>query len=517
VIQILIYAMVYLGSALMVYNIFCFIQFVRYIREMKVWDGKSSFLYVPIFLLVFFLLGYLSIGLFGHPSPIMAGVLFGGSIFVQIMYCLLNYIVHKVIESEQLKTELLAAEASSRAKSSFLASISHEMRTPVNVILGMDALVLKNPGVPAEVREQLEKIGFSARHLSELIDNLLDLQESAQGSSSAKGEPVPLQEAIGQINAVYSFSCGEKGLIYQSSLDDELIRSYTGDAAQLKRALMNILDNAVKFTDAPGTVQFTVEGDEAGSESAVVRFVISDTGIGMEEDFLPKVFEAFIKEDDSTTSRFGGSGVGLTAAFHIISAMGGRIEAQSRKNEGSTFTVTIPMITSPMQEWAQAPEAQADPADDLEGRRILIVDDIEENAEIVADLLEIAGAESDCAQNGQIALDLFAQSGVGEYDAILMDLRMPVMDGLEATRRIRALERADAKSVPIIALSANAYDSDVQNSLKAGMNSHLAKPAASDLLYRELSKWIRRSIREEAADRHDRDKTDRTAEADSDC
>lgn len=145
-IQILIYAMVYLGSALMVYNIFCFIQFARYIREMKAWDGKSSFLYVPIFLLVFFLLGYLSIGLFGHPSPIMAGVLFGGSIFVQIMYRFLNYFVHKVIESEQLKTELLAAEASSRAKSSFLASISHEMRTPVNVILGMDALALKNPG-----------------------------------------------------------------------------------------------------------------------------------------------------------------------------------------------------------------------------------------------------------------------------------------------------------------------------------------------------------------------------------
>ena len=157
----------------------------------------------------------------------MAGVLFGGSIFVQIMYRFLNYFVHKVIESEQLKTELLAAEASSRAKSSFLASISHEMRTPVNVILGMDALVLKNPGVPAEVREQLEKIGFSARHLSELIDNLLDLQESAQGSSSAKGEPVPLQEAIGQINAVYSFSCGEKGLIYQSSLDAASCRRFS--------------------------------------------------------------------------------------------------------------------------------------------------------------------------------------------------------------------------------------------------------------------------------------------------
>lgn len=499
-IQILINAMVYLGSALMVYNIFCFIRFARYIREMKAWDGKFSFLYIPIFLLVSFLLGYLAIGLFGKPDLIMAFVLFGGSIFVQIMYRLLNRIVHQVIEEEQLKAELQAAEASSRAKSSFLASISHEMRTPVNVILGMDALALKNSKTPEEVRDQLEKIGFSARHLSELINNLLDLQESGQETNSGSKETMTLQEAIGQIDAVYSFSCREKGLSYESSFDEDLIRSYTGDAASLKRALMNILDNAVKFTDAPGNVRFAVQSDGTGAESPVIRFVIFDTGVGMEEEFLPKAFDAFIKEDESSTTRFGGSGVGLTAASHIISGMGGRIDVSSRKNEGSVFTVTIPMLADSGQDVSGGakPDADSDPAAALEGCHILIVDDIEENAEIVSDLLEIAGAESDCAENGQIAVELFEHSRVDEYDAILMDLRMPVMDGLEATRKIRALDRPDAKRVPIIALSANAYDSDIQNSLKAGMNSHLAKPADSDLLYTELSRWIRCTDRKEA-------------------
>ena len=493
-VRILIYAMVYLGSALMVYNIYGFIRFARYIKSLKTWGGGTYILYVPIFLLIFFLVGYVVIGLFGKPDLIMAGVLFGGSIFVQIMYRLLNRIVRKVVESEQLKTELLAAEESSRAKSSFLSSISHEMRTPMNVIIGMDTLALKNPGLLPETRDQLEKIGYSARHLSGLINNLLDLQQAENDSKGNSGETVPLSEAMDQINAVYSSSCDEKGLEYLTFLSRDAIEEYTGDAFQLKRALMNILDNAVKFTDAPGKVQLTVKKDVLGEDYRVLRFIISDTGVGIDETFLPKIFEAFTQEDASSTNRFGGSGVGLTAANHIIAGMGGKIEAQSEKNAGSTFTVTIPMISDIPEEsdGTQDAEGRFDPGNMLEGCRILIVDDIDDNAEIVSDLLEIAGARSDHAPNGAIAVQMFEQSSEHEYDAVLMDLRMPVMDGLEATRRIRALNRDDAKSVPIIALSANAYDSDVHNSLKAGMNSHLAKPADSDMLYRELSRWIRK-------------------------
>ena len=497
-VSILIYAMVYLGSALMVYNIYGFIRFARYIKSLKTWGGGTYILYVPIFLLVFFLMGYLVIGLFGKPDLMMAGVLFGGSIFVQIMYRLLNRIVRKVVESEQLKSELLAAEESNRAKSSFLSSISHEMRTPMNVIIGMDTLALKNPGLLPETREQLEKIGHSAHHLSDLINNLLDLQETENDVRANSSEMVSLSEAMDQINAVYSTSCEEKGLEYRTFLSRDAVEEYTGDAFQLKRALMNILDNSVKFTDAPGNVQLTVKKDVLGEDFRVLRFIISDTGIGIDEAFLPKIFEAFTQEDASSTNRFGGSGVGLTAANHIITGMGGKIEVRSEKNSGSTFTVTIPMISdAPDESGLQIAGDRYDPGNMLEGCRILIVDDIDDNAEIVSDLLEIAGAESDHARNGEIAVQMFEQSSRYEYDAVLMDLRMPVMDGLEATRRIRALDRDDAKSVPIIALSANAYDSDVHNSIKAGMNSHLAKPADSDMLYRELSKWIRRQDRTE--------------------
>ena len=505
--QILIYAMVYLGSALMVYNIYGFIRFARYVKELKSWDNNSYILYVPIFLLVFFLTGYLVIGLFGKPDLMMAGVLFGGSIFVQIMYRLLNRIVREVVMSEQLKAELLAAEESSRAKSSFLAGISHEMRTPMNVILGMDALALKNPSLPDETRDQLEKIGYSAHHLSSLINNLLDLQETGKDKSVSGAQMLSLKEAMDQINAVYSACCSEKGLEFRYTGSPEAEEAYAGDAFELKRALMNILDNAVKFTDAPGTVRFLLEAETQGEEGSVLHFTIEDTGVGIDPAFLPKIFDAFAQEDQSATSRFSGSGVGLTAACSIISGMGGKIEAKSQKNEGSTFLVTIPMIAAPVRESTITPEVSAEdhyePEEVLEGCRILVVDDIDDNAEIVSDLLEIAGAESDRAENGQIAVDMFAGSAVGAYDAVLMDLRMPVMDGLEATRRIRALDRKDAKNVPIIALSANAYDSDVQNSLKAGMNSHLAKPADADLLYAELAGWIRKTSGEEAKNSND--------------
>ena len=497
----LINLMVLLGAILMVYNIYGFIRFARYIRSMKTWDSGLNILYVPIFLLVFFLIGYVLIGLFGRPNLIMAGVLFGGSVFVQIMYRLLFRIVRKVIESEQQKSELLAAEESSRAKASFLASISHEMRTPMNVIMGMDELALRNPELSSETRDQLEKIGYSARHLSGLIDNLLDIQQADSSSAETPGKQISLSDALDQINAIYSASCAEKGLEYRFLAAENAVREYAGDAFALERALMNILDNAVKFTDAPGTVRFCVDADLPAEGDGVVNFVVSDTGVGIDEAFLPKIFDAFAQEDASSTSRFGGSGVGLAAAYRLIDSMGGKIGAESKKGAGSTFTVTIPMITAGKE--AHAEESSGDgenvsPEEFLAGRHILIVDDIPDNAEIVADLLEIVGVESDWAQNGKVAVDMVADSGEYEYDAILMDLRMPEMDGLEATRRIRALDRADTKMIPIIALSANSYESDVTNSIQAGMNAHLAKPADSDQLYTTLTEWIRKRTEQEA-------------------
>lgn len=508
----LTYLMVYLGSALMIYNIYGFVMFTRYIRNMKTWDPGNNMLNVPIVLLVSFLLGYLAVGILGKPDIVVAGILFGGSIFVFVMVRLLSRIIKKVIENEHLEAELLAAEESNRAKNSFLASISHEMRTPMNVILGMNALALKNPDVPAAAREQLEKAGHSARHLSDLIDNILTMQQAESGDLAMKSEPFSLKEALDQICAQVSLQCDEKGLAFETSFANCATREYTGDAAELKRVLLCILDNAVKYTDAPGTVRFLVKCTKAQDTCTDVRFIISDTGVGIDEAFLPQIFDSLTQEDASFTNRFGGSGMGLAVAHSVVERMGGSIEAVSEKGMGSTFTVILPLSPTPGAACANCagckpdqgaccancggcsaasiPAAEPAPIS-LEGRRVLIVEDIEENAEILMDLLELEDAQSEHAVNGQVAVQMVERSAPFYYDAILMDMRMPMMDGMEAARRIRAMERPDAGKLPIIAVTANAFESDVKNALDAGMNEHLAKPVDADKLYATLKKWIK--------------------------
>ncbi|MBR1709427.1 MAG: response regulator [Clostridia bacterium] len=500
----IVYTMVYAGSALMVYNIYGFARLARYIRKMKTWRRGNRVLYLPILLLVCFLLGYLLVGLFGNPNLLVAGILFGGSIFVFVMYNLLNTVIQHIVEGEHLEAQLLAAEESNRVKSSFLASISHEMRTPMNVILGMDTLALKNPDIPGETREQLEKIGHSARHLSELINGILDLQQMESGTLKIETENFSLGEALEQINVLISAACRDKGLEYKTDFSPCASRKYNGDVVHLKQAVMCLLDNAVKFTDPPGTVRFTVSCDRENGVCSRLRFIVADDGIGIEEAFLPKVLEPFAQEDDSFTNRFGGSGMGLALANNIVTHMGGYIEVASKKGEGSTFTIILPINATGCME-QQKPENGARccccgkdckseccemGSAELEGRRVLIAEDIAENAEIVMDLLELEGVESEWAENGQLAVDRIKGSLEGYYDAILMDLRMPVMDGLEAARQIRALDREDVKRMPILALTANAAESDKKNTLEAGMNEHLVKPVDADQLYAALRHWI---------------------------
>ncbi len=491
----LIYSMVYLGSALMVYNIYAFMRFVRYIQSLDQWGKEGRILYVPTILLVFFLIGYLVVGVFGKPDFVIAGILFGGSIFVYIMYRFFDRVTKRIVENERLEAELLAAEKSSQAKTTFLASVSHEMRTPINIILGIDHIALQNPDISETTRVQLEKIGLSTQHLLGLINNILDINRTESGDFTIKSERFLLRGIVAQIDALVETLCEEKGLEYRPAMDDELPDAFMGDEVMLKQVLLSMLDNAVKFTDSPGTVSFLVEAASDCEPSSVddaqgVRFVISDTGVGMDEEFIPKLFDVFEQEDASYASRHGGSGLSLALAKNIVDRMGGSIEVTSKKGEGSTFTVVVPLELGVQDELP----AKSEPAEEqvsLEGRRVLVVEDIEENAEIVIDLLDLEGVECEHAENGQIAVDMFAQSDSGYYDAVLMDLRMPVMDGLEATRQIRGLSHSDAKTVPIIALTANAYESDVNHALDAGMNAHLAKPADVDLLYATLKKYMR--------------------------
>lgn len=485
----LVYFMVYCGSAIMIYNIYGFIRFARFIRQLRSWKQNNGILYIPIALLIFFLLGYLAVGVLGRPDLIVAGILFGGSIFVFIMYKLLFRITQRVVESEtaMMEAELKAAEETNRVKSSFLATISHEMRTPMNMILGMDALALKNPDLMPETRSQLEKIGLSARHMLGLINNILDLNSIENGKLKLKQEIFSLSGALDQVNAIAQSLCEEKGLAYQASISPAVQGRYAGDETQLKQVLIRLLDNAVKFTDAPGKVRLSVACDAEESAIRTLRFEVTDTGIGIDRDFLPSIFEAFTQEDASSTSRYGGSGLSLAAAKGIVELMGGTISVTSEKNVGSAFSVVIPMAFTAEQPPAKvAPEAELS----LAGKRVLVAEDIPMNAEIVISFLEMEDMVCEHAENGRIALDLFANSPLHYYDAVLMDLRMPLMDGLDAARAIRALPREDAKTVPIIALTANAAESDVQQTREAGMNMHMAKPASAVDLYAILKRFI---------------------------
>ena len=493
-VQWAIQGMVYLGSILMVYNIYGFVRFARYISSRERWGKEVRILYVPIVLLVMFLLGYLAVGFFGNPDLVVAGILFGGSIFVFVMYLLLNRITQRVIESEKLEAELLAAEQSSKAKSSFLASISHEMRTPMNVILGLKAVAMNHPDLPRDVSEQLDKIGKSGSHLLGLINNTLDMQAIESGEVEVKHEEFSLREVTDLIGAIVSTLCQEKGLDYVPSVKDEAQGVYLGDAMLLKQAILHLMDNAVKYTDVPGRVCFTVERVSETEGRRTLRFTVSDTGIGMSPDFLPKAFDLFSQEDTSFTNRYGGSGIGLTIAKQKVKLLGGAIAAASQQNKGSLFTITLPLDLSRKSADADEKKVGAVP---LAGCRVLIVEDMPDNAEIAADLLELEGAESEHAENGQIALDMFRASEPYYYDAILMDLRMPIMDGLDSARGIRGLDRPDALPVPIIAVTANASEEDKKNSREAGMNAHLVKPIDVDLLYATLKQWIWKSRAQE--------------------
>ena len=480
-------AMVFLGAGLMVYNIYGFVCFTREIRTHKGFEEHYGVLYVPIGLLVMFLLGYLAVGLFGNPDLIVAGILFFGSVFVFIMYRLLKRITRRIIEGERWQSKMLAAQEANRAKTDFLSDVSHEMRTPLNIILGLNGMAMRSPELQPATRQQLEKVELSARHLLGMINNILDLNRIESGELSLKNEEFNLAEAIAQTDVIVQTMCEGKGLLYRGPDPAAARGRYLGDALQLKHVLLSILDNAVKYTTAPGTVRFSVETVDETADTRRFRFTVSDTGVGMEPEFLSRLFEDIQREKDDN-SRFGGTGISLTLTRHIVELMGGSLKAESEKGRGSVFTVEIPLTPLPEPE-PLAPEACAEPLV-LAGSRVLVAEDVQENAEIVMDLLEMEDVETDLAENGAIALEKFTASEPGYYDAILMDLRMPEMDGLEATRRIRASQHPDAKHIPIIALTANALESDIRQTAEAGMNAHLTKPSDADLLYDTLRQQI---------------------------
>ena len=526
-------------------------------------------------------------------------------------------------QEEKLRTALDMAEQASVAKTQFLSRMSHEIRTPMNAIIGLDTIALQEHGLSKTMEDYLAKIGISARFLLSLINDILDMSRIESGRMLLKNEEFDFRRFLDSINTILNAQCQDKGLQYECVLKGYIDERYIGDELKLQQVLINILGNAVKFTPKGGKVQLLIEQVGRNGDNAKLSFAIRDTGEGIDENFLPHIFEAFTQENSGMTSVYGGSGLGLAISKNLVHLMDGNIDVHSVKGMGSTFMVTVRLgipdeslqrlksetialsamktlivdddvidcqhaeivlkqagiaaewidsgagaiklvterhakhndfrlilidwkmpdmdgvetakrirkIVGPdvtililtAYDWSEI-EQQARNAGidnfmrkpvfvssviqayddarlqrhhvikhqdyDFNGKKLLLVEDNKINSEIAKRLLEMKGFEVNLAINGVEAIEKFTKSKVGEYAVILMDIRMPYMDGLEATRTIRTIRKADAGKVPIVAMSANAFEEDVQKSLESGMNAHLSKPLDAELMYATLDKLI---------------------------
>ncbi len=404
---------------------------------------------------------------------------------------------HKLeISREALKKALETAEKANKAKTIFLSKMSHEIRTPMNAIIGLNSIALNDTSIPQSTRTHLEKIGASAQHLLGIINDILDISRIDSGSMTLKNEEFSLKKILEQVDNIIQGQCSGKDILYHYEVKKGTSGYYIGDETKLRQILINILGNSVKFTPEGGCVKMGVDNESVGTKKCALRFVIEDTGIGIGSDFLPHIFETFAQEDESFSSKYGSTGLGLPITKSIVELMDGHIDVESEKGLGSKFTVTVMLQKSAREESEQGEldtpkdNAVKKPKANLEGRRILLAEDVSVNAEITTMVLSMRKMKVERAENGRIAVNMFRDHSPGYYDAILMDIRMPEMDGLQATATIRAMDRLDARSIPIIALTADAFDEDVQNSMQAGLNAHLSKPIEPESLFKTLEELL---------------------------
>ena len=375
-------------------------------------------------------------------------------------------------------------ESAFAAKSEFLSRMSHDMRTPMNGIIGLTELTLDAEKLPAEAKQNLLKIDESAKYLLSLINDTLDMNKIENNKIVLHTEPTDVREFYKKIVPIAQISADQKNvkLIVHKS-DNELPLLHI-DKLRMQQIFFNLVSNAIKFTPEGGSVEITGQIAPCNETQMMGTFTVKDTGIGIDEAFLPKIFEPFEQEHDTTIGNYAGSGLGLAIVKNLVETMQGSITVQSVKGAGAEFTVSIPFEIAHKQHVCANAKNKENTM--LQGKRILLCEDHPLNAQIATKLLEKKGILVETAQNGKVAAEMFEKSECGYFDAILMDIRMPVMDGIAATSRIRGMKRADAKSVPIIAMTANAFDEDMHKSTAAGMNAHLAKPIDTTLLFDTL-------------------------------
>ena len=384
------------------------------------------------------------------------------------------------------------ADAASRAKSEFLSNMSHDIRTPMNAIVGMTQIARERQGDQVAVSECLDKIAASSSHLLGLINDVLDMSRIESGRMELAEEPVSLEEVLEGAAAIVGPQAEARGIRFDVERD-LTCRTVRTDGTRLSQVLLNLLSNAVKFTPVGGRVTLAVAQGASPLGEGHVRttLTVSDTGIGMSEEFLGRIFESFEREDSERVRKTEGTGLGMAIVKRIVDGMGGTVEVESAPGAGSTFRVTLDLERC---EDDGSREGAVDVAD-LVGARVLVAEDNELNWEVASELLGACGLELEWAQDGRECVERFSASPVGHYDAILMDVRMPGMNGYEATRAIRALDRADAADVPVIAMTADAFAEDRERARACGMNAHVAKPI--DL--RETLRVIARCLGERGA------------------
>lgn len=396
----------------------------------------------------------------------------------------------KLKKAKDITTEALqTAENANKAKTDFLSNMSHDIRTPMNAIIGMTSLIRHDAGNKAKVIEYADKIDISSQHLLGIINDILDMSKIEAGKTVFKYTDFSMPDLIEELNTIFQPQIAERNqtlMVIKENIRHEWVN---GDQVHLMQIFSNLLSNAVKYTQEGGKIQFLVEECETKSSVyAKYRFLVSDNGMGMSADFKETIFDPFTRAEGSVTNKIQGTGLGMAITRNLVEAMGGTIDVESELGQGSCFEVLIDLRIAEDKSVSSTVQEEKNEQNDniFQGMRFLCAEDNELNAEILTELLKIEGAECTICENGEEILKTFEKSAPGDYDMILMDVQMPVMNGYEATEAIRRSSHELAKKIPIIAMTANAFSEDIQHSLAAGMNAHVSKPVEMRVLEKTI-------------------------------